>query len=252
MRLRTELPSRPLVRNTEGSSDPTSPRTKVSNQLQTLKLDIDFSVPVLAFGESAKTNRSTCVPAPTGLETDSSTDTKDRTIDPGPPVIPIPESDNPLPQTGVVEPTDSSQNATQAASQSSALSPQAEREIVPDSLRFKSNTKTARASRMKSPPPSTSPAHLDLVWTAAEITGHDPTDPTDHGTGINGIGFRPTAAIAQARTQKRRQQVAEWKSREAKEARQRRLERRKGLERTLSNELAHAEQAPRRVRFVDG
>ena len=50
----------------------------------------------------------------------------------------------------------------------------------------------------------------------------------DDGEGINGIGFRPTAAIASARSEKRKQQVSEWRAREAREARQKRFERRRG------------------------
>ncbi|GIZ38289.1 hypothetical protein CKM354_000170900 [Cercospora kikuchii] len=67
-----------------------------------------------------------------------------------------------------------------------------------------------------------------LTWQDSEITGHEITSPDDDGEGINGIGFRPTPAIAYARSQKRRQQVEGWKAREAKEARQKRLERRRG------------------------
>ncbi|TKA79298.1 hypothetical protein B0A49_01528, partial [Cryomyces minteri] len=50
----------------------------------------------------------------------------------------------------------------------------------------------------------------------------------DDGTGINGIGYRPTPAVAYARSQRRKMQVHEWKVREAREARGRRMERRKG------------------------
>jgi hypothetical protein len=81
-------------------------------------------------------------------------------------------------------------------------------------------------SRKKSP----SPPLETLTWQTNEITGHlvDPsTDPDDDGTGINGIGFKPTPAIAWARAQKRRQQVMEWRARETKEARAKRSERRR-------------------------
>lgn len=81
-------------------------------------------------------------------------------------------------------------------------------------------------SRKKSP----SPPPATLTWQDSEITGHlvDPsTDPDDDGTGINGIGFKPTPAIAWARAQKRRQQVMEWRARETKEARAKRSERRR-------------------------
>jgi len=67
----------------------------------------------------------------------------------------------------------------------------------------------------------------DLTWQDSEITGHLGLDPEDDGYGINGIGFKPTPALAYARSQRRRQQVLEWKSREAAEARRRRAEGRK-------------------------
>jgi hypothetical protein len=65
-----------------------------------------------------------------------------------------------------------------------------------------------------------------LTWHDDEITGHNPTDPTDDGYGINGVGFKPTAAMAWARSQKRQKQVAEWKMREARDAREKRRARR--------------------------
>ncbi|KGO70429.1 hypothetical protein PITC_015350 [Penicillium italicum] len=79
-----------------------------------------------------------------------------------------------------------------------------------------------------SPPLADTPSEEDpLVWHDSEITGHNPSDPTDDGYGINGIGFKPTASIAWERSQKRQKQVAEWKNREAREARERRRERRR-------------------------
>jgi len=72
-----------------------------------------------------------------------------------------------------------------------------------------------------------------LSWQDSEITGHLMLDSDDDGTGINGIGFRPTAATALARSQRRRRQVLEWKTRQAREERERRAERRKGLEMEL-------------------
>lgn len=68
-----------------------------------------------------------------------------------------------------------------------------------------------------------------LTWQDSEITGHEiDSSLGDDGLGINGIGFRPTPAMAYARSQKRKQQVSEWKAREARDARQRRMERRRG------------------------
>jgi hypothetical protein len=79
----------------------------------------------------------------------------------------------------------------------------------------------------RSPPLDGDPEDNPMTWHESEITGHNPTDPSDDGYGINGIGFRPTPAIAWARSQKRKQQLADYRNREAKEARQRRRERRR-------------------------
>ncbi|KAI0382401.1 hypothetical protein F5Y04DRAFT_45711 [Hypomontagnella monticulosa] len=71
------------------------------------------------------------------------------------------------------------------------------------------------------------PIRAALTWHEDEITVYDPEDKDDDGTGINGIGFRPTPAIAYARAQKRRQQLAEYKKREESEARAKRNQRRR-------------------------
>ncbi|KAI2616768.1 hypothetical protein GGR54DRAFT_220863 [Hypoxylon sp. NC1633] len=95
----------------------------------------------------------------------------------------------------------------------------------------------------------TDPIRAALTWHEDEITVYDPEDKDDDGTGINGIGFKPTPAIAYARAQRRRQQLAEYKKREESEARARRNQRRRQqvggaveLERKHSN---------MRVRFSD-
>jgi hypothetical protein len=89
-----------------------------------------------------------------------------------------------------------------------------------------------------------------LTWHDDEITGHDVNDPDDDGEGINGIGFKPTAAIAYARTEKRRQQMLEYKNREAREARAKRSERRRASE--VSKSSRDEEDAAKRVRFLEG
>lgn len=94
------------------------------------------------------------------------------------------------------------------------------------------------------------PERAALTWHDDEITGHDPDDPDDDGEGINGIGFKPTSAEAYARSQKRRQQMAEYKNREAREARKNRIERRRHSDRGEVGEEAEAEKA-RRVRFME-
>ena len=72
-----------------------------------------------------------------------------------------------------------------------------------------------------------SPDVRGLTWQDSEITGHEiHRSLGDDGEGINGVGFRPTPAIAQARRQKRKNQLSEWRAREAREARQRRFEKR--------------------------
>ncbi|KAB5518119.1 hypothetical protein GE09DRAFT_514116 [Coniochaeta sp. 2T2.1] len=67
-----------------------------------------------------------------------------------------------------------------------------------------------------------------MTWHEDEITIYDPDDSDDDGTGINGIGFKPTAAVAYARGVKRKQQLAEYRKREEREARARRSQRRRG------------------------
>lgn len=101
--------------------------------------------------------------------------------------------------------------------------------------------------------PNVDEAMLDmsaLTWQDNEITGHelDATSPDDDGEGINGIGFRPTPAMAYARSQKRKQQVEGWRAREAREARQRRIERRRG---GSSSDPVAGEPVRRVVRFSE-
>ena len=88
-----------------------------------------------------------------------------------------------------------------------------------------------------------------LTWHDDEITGHNSEDPDDDGEGINGIGFKPTPAMAYARTEKRRQQILEYKTREAKEARAKRSERRRASEASKSSK--EEEETARRVRFLE-
>jgi hypothetical protein len=89
---------------------------------------------------------------------------------------------------------------------------------------------SSTVKRSKSPPlptkPPTGPVEEASIiwWSDAEITGHLGLDPDDDGYGINGIGFKPTPAIAAARSVKRRKQVDEWRSRELREERRRRAE----------------------------
>lgn len=101
----------------------------------------------------------------------------------------------------------------------------------------------------RSPPLDGDPEDNPMTWHESEITGHNPTDPNDDGYGINGIGFKPTPAIAWARSQKRKQQLADYKNREAREARQRRNERRRGGSREISADRLENEKKSAKVRF---
>jgi len=95
-----------------------------------------------------------------------------------------------------------------------------------------------KLKRKKSPsPPSIHSSLSDpseeedlFTWHDHEITGHLMQDADDDGYGINGIGFRPTAALAHARSQRRKQQIDEWRARESKDARQMRSERRRKVD----------------------
>ncbi|KAI1136512.1 hypothetical protein F5Y05DRAFT_110588 [Hypoxylon sp. FL0543] len=93
------------------------------------------------------------------------------------------------------------------------------------------------------------PIRAALTWHEDEITVYDPEDKDDDGTGMNGIGFKPTPTVASARAQKRRQQLAEYKRREENEARARRNQRRRQqLDSTAQLERQHSIV---RVRFSE-
>lgn len=88
------------------------------------------------------------------------------------------------------------------------------------------NASSSRPEPRKMPP---SPPLSAFTWQDDEITGHltgPANDPDDDGTGLNGIGFKPTPAIAYQRAQRRKQQLQEWKARETREARAKRSQRR--------------------------
>ena len=238
-------------------TEPHSPRTRVSNQLQSLQLDrvdIDLGVPILSFkGNNGGSNDGldkTCYNASTPLlsiekEMDGSTDLSAfGALRPSSP----PMLDLTAPSAPVIDPTRSPLSAPREISPLPRPAPESGVHGLGDSRRLSRHNKSTGSRSTKSPPPSgLSRSHSDLFWTAAEITGYDPTDPADDGYGIK----KWTAAVAYARSQRRKQQVAEGKTREAKEARQKRLDRRKGIEERSSDHQAKVEQSPRRVRFAE-
>ncbi|KAK1776658.1 hypothetical protein QBC45DRAFT_212313 [Copromyces sp. CBS 386.78] len=79
-------------------------------------------------------------------------------------------------------------------------------------------------------PTITDPLRASLTWQDSEITVYDPDDSDDDGTGINGIGFKPTPEMEHARRMKRKKQLAEYRKRELGEARARRKEKRAGAD----------------------
>lgn len=95
----------------------------------------------------------------------------------------------------------------------------------------------------------TDPIRAALTWHEDEITIYDPEDNDDDGTGINGIGFKPTPAIAHARAQKRRQQLAEYRKREESEARAKRHHKRR--EQTGEGSELEQKHSVVRVHFND-
>lgn len=114
---------------------------------------------------------------------------------------------------------------------------------------------TYRPSASPDPDAASSPFVTDalrasLTWHDDEITIYDPEDSEDDGTGINGIGFKPTPAVAYARTERRRQQLAEYRKREEREARAKRSQRRRGSPVAGLVELKGSMER-RRVRFME-
>lgn len=122
----------------------------------------------------------------------------------------------------------------------------------PQTSASSSNIVDRPRTHSRSPPLDGDPEDNPMTWHESEITGHNPTDPNDDGYGINGIGFKPTPAIAWARSQKRKQQLADCRNREAREARQLRSERRRAESRELSAERAESvKRKSAKVRFGD-
>ena len=92
-----------------------------------------------------------------------------------------------------------------------------------------------------------------LTWQESEITGHEiDAAADDDGEGINGVGFVPTAAMANQRSERRRRQILEWRARESKEARQRRYDKRKAPQRDSAIAFDEGGSLKRRmVRFAE-
>ncbi|KAF4126173.1 hypothetical protein GMORB2_1419 [Geosmithia morbida] len=118
----------------------------------------------------------------------------------------------------------------------------------PPSLRKRMAEKKARLKEDDEEMDIVDPVRAALTWRDEEITIYDPEDVDDDGTGVNGVGFKPTPALAHARLMKRRQQLAEYRRREEVEARALRTQRRRGQHRTSSSPDGSGSPS-RRVRF---
>ncbi|WEW60496.1 hypothetical protein PRK78_005983 [Emydomyces testavorans] len=118
---------------------------------------------------------------------------------------------------------------TKSAKKRGPKTPTRENDSSGSPSRSPSTPQRGAQSRRKSPPLTTQPEENPLTWHDSEITGYDPTDPNDDGYGLNGVGFRPTAAVAWNRAQRRKKQITEWKYREEREERDKRRERRDGI-----------------------
>lgn len=97
----------------------------------------------------------------------------------------------------------------------------------PGSPPFNLSRRKVVETSIEEEPTVVDPIRAALTWHEDEITVYDAEDKDDDGTGLNGIGFKPTAAAAYARSQKRRQQLSEYKKREESEARARRNQKRR-------------------------
>ncbi|MCJ1477059.1 hypothetical protein MMC13_005730 [Lambiella insularis] len=249
VRLRTDLS--PSVSGAVSTGNE-SPRTTVAGQMQALRLGHELASPL---AETQSPERPVSIKASHAFQNgaerpriSSSSDTTASEIHPSfadaavtPPRIPSTPRLKPVtpsPARTISPLPRARRKSPPPPPRSPSPSP------LPDSLgtEFLSTSELSRSSN--SPPPSP-PSALEV-----------------ENLGLNGIGFRPTPAMAYARAQRRKQQLAEWKSREAREARQRRSELRRKRDETLGDgpvrglsmerEGGLEEMKVRRVRFVEG
>lgn len=197
----------------EDDLDSYSPRAAVAGRFGELAIRGDLhSDPVLT-GDSRRS--SLAPPAPEICESDQQNPTT------MPEALPATSSE-PDRQALHFDPPAAQEEAT-----SKTLSPSKKKSASFTRKQLNPSSPSKRKQR-RSPPPAKVPSEEDpLVWHDSEITGHNPSDPSDDGYGINGVGFKPTASIAWERSQRRQRQVTEWKTREAREARERRREKRR-------------------------
>ncbi|KAK7423182.1 hypothetical protein QQZ08_009178 [Neonectria magnoliae] len=175
------------------------------------------------------------------------------------PVLPLPLSlslslshkapDDPVKPSGLLNPGASLNRAYPSINRLADSKSRVKKRTGSPPLRLKRMSRRPDEERDAAEPDIVDPVRAALTWHEDEITMYDPEDEDDDGTGINGIGFKPTPALAQARAMKRRQQMAEYRKREESDARTKRSQRRRA-----APEVTHrpGEQSPsRKVRFTD-
>lgn len=217
-----------------------SPRATVAGRFGELAIRGDLlSDPVLA-GDSRRS--SLAPPAP---ETCKSDHHNPATM---PEALPATSSSEPDRQALLFD-QPAAQPAVQDQATPKTLSPSKKKSASFTRKQLNPSSPSKRKQRRSPPPTGVQSEEDPLVWHDSEITGHNPSDPSDDGYGINGIGFKPTASIAWERSQRRQKQVTEWKTREAREARERRRERRRdGLELDKMHGI-HEGAVNKRVKF---
>lgn len=81
-------------------------------------------------------------------------------------------------------------------------------------------------------------------WQPEEISGFSADDPDEDAYGVNGVGYQKTPAQQWKIDQKKRQQVAEWRNREAREARAARAGGRRALRRAVTPSIRSRSGSP--------
>ncbi|KAL3482393.1 hypothetical protein BJX99DRAFT_252645 [Aspergillus californicus] len=222
-----------------------SPQAVVAGRLAELAIRGDIQIPDRSLHQTSilPILQTNCFPnLPTGLhgshDMSESLQPSETAIErPHPPTEHTPPTSSPVDVKAVTQTAD--QPSVNFSRQSS---------ISPRKKRSNLVSRHARGARGSSPLLGDAFQNL-LTWNDSEITGHNPTDPDDDGYGLNGIGFKPTAAISWARSQKRQKQVAEWKYREAREARERRRERRDANDELEKLRTVHSGAIQKKVKF---
>lgn len=228
--MRTLTPDLTRARS-ESPSGSYSPRTKIARKLQCIELDEDSSVNHETHSPRKRTKLST--------EAHMQEEPRRHSISMNDSLILEPELQSNGLNSSFSLDTDGRYNPYHRGELSSYLQ----------------TSKSDSSRRLHSPPP---PGHKDAdvrdlegsiaptAWQDTEITGMAIDFAAgDDGEGINGIAFRPSPQTAQARRQRRRQQIFDWKTREEREARVKRHERRNGCK------LGSDREKKRLVRFVE-